>query len=85
MMTVAEARKRENIIEYILYIWQMQDLVRAADFEMAPIRAFLSQDEQSEMDIDAELEWFAQLMRAMKTSGAAKKVISPKWKSCWWN
>lgn len=78
MMTVAEARKRENIIEYILYIWQMQDLVRAADFEMAPIRAFLAQDEQSEIDIEAELEWFAQLIRSMKTSGKTKKGHLPE-------
>lgn len=78
MTTIAEARKRENIIEYILYIWQMQDLVRAADFEMAAIRAFLTQGEASEIDVEAELEWFAQLMRAMKTSGKDKKGHLPE-------
>jgi hypothetical protein len=77
-MTIAAARKQENIIEYLLYVWQMQDLVRAADFEMAPIRAFLAQSDQNEINVDEELEWFADLMRKMKSSGTTRKGHLPE-------
>ena len=29
-MDIAQAKRRENIAEYILYLWQLEDLLRAA-------------------------------------------------------
>ena len=40
-MIVAEEKKKENIAEYILFIWQMQDLVRAANFKKESFKEFL--------------------------------------------
>ena len=31
-MDIAQARRRENIAEYILYLWQIEDLLRALQF-----------------------------------------------------
>ena len=28
-MDIAQAKRRENIAEYILYLWQLEDLLRA--------------------------------------------------------
>lgn len=77
-MTIAAQKKQENIVEYILYLWQMQDLVRAADFEMSAIRAFLDASEGSGMHVEAELEWFASLIRSMKLAGVEKKGHIPE-------
>ena len=30
-MIVAQKKRRENIIEYLLYMWQVEDLIRAAN------------------------------------------------------
>src|SRR5699024_122530 len=31
-MDIAKAKRRENIAEYILYLWQLEDLLRALQF-----------------------------------------------------
>lgn len=31
-MDIALAKRRENIAEYILYLWQIEDLLRALQF-----------------------------------------------------
>lgn len=77
-MTIAAQKKEENIIEYLLYLWQMQDLLRAADFELSAMRAFLSADESQEINLDEELEWFAQLSKSMQNAGTQKSGHIPE-------
>ena len=31
-MNIAQQKRRENIAEYILYLWQLEDLLRAMQF-----------------------------------------------------
>ena len=31
-MDIAQAKRKENIAEYILYLWQLEDLLRALQF-----------------------------------------------------
>ena len=31
-MDIAQAKRRENVAEYILYLWQIEDLLRALQF-----------------------------------------------------
>ena len=31
-MDIAQVKRRENIAEYILYLWQLEDLLRALQF-----------------------------------------------------
>ena len=39
-MSTATAKKNAHIVEYVLYVWQMEDLVRAAQFSETAIEAF---------------------------------------------
>ncbi|MFT4682973.1 MAG: hypothetical protein ACJAU0_000373 [Flavobacteriales bacterium] len=71
-MTIASQKKEENIVEYIIYLWQMEDLVRAAKLDLAAIRAFLDSSGQ-ELDIDSELSWFAELIQQMKSQKVQQK------------
>ena len=34
-MTTAEEKRDQHIVEYILYVWQMEDLVRAVNLDLA--------------------------------------------------
>jgi len=31
-MTLSENKKKEHIVEFILFLWQIEDLIRASDF-----------------------------------------------------
>ena len=37
-MIVANQKRKENIAEYLLYMWQVEDLIRASNFDMETIR-----------------------------------------------
>ena len=37
-MIVARQKRKENIAEYLLYMWQVEDLIRANRFDMDAIR-----------------------------------------------
>ena len=41
-MLIAQAKKEENVIEYILYMFQLQDLIRGFRFEEESIRSNLA-------------------------------------------
>ena len=37
-MIVAKQKRKENIAEYLLYMWQVEDLIRANQFDIDSIR-----------------------------------------------
>ncbi len=36
-MLIAEQKRKENIAEFILYIWQLEDILRAYNFDIETI------------------------------------------------
>ena len=38
-MIIAQKKRKENIIEYLLYMWQVEDLIRANGLDMKRIEA----------------------------------------------
>ncbi len=38
-MLIAQKRRKENIIEYVLYMWQVEDLIRANSLDMSKINS----------------------------------------------
>lgn len=71
-MTIAEKKKKENIAEYLLFLWQMEDLVRAANFDISVIRSFLANEIDAD-SLDKEMDWFGSLIRAMQNGGVQQK------------
>ncbi len=37
-MIVAREKRESNIVEYILYMWQVEDLIRAYQFDIESIK-----------------------------------------------
>lgn len=72
-MIVAEQKKKENIAEYVLFIWQMQDLVRAANFNKEMIEGFVQSYAESDEHYKEERRWFMELLADMKDEGIEKK------------
>ena len=54
-MYIAQQKRRENIAEYILYLWQLEDLLRALKFSPEAIYTSLVQnsdyDEQTKQQV----------------------------------
>jgi hypothetical protein len=47
-MTVAQVKKEQHIVDYLLYCWQMEDLVRAATFDADALRNWAEKQAEAE-------------------------------------
>lgn len=73
-MITASAKKRENIAEYLLYMWQIEDLIRAYELDIDRIEdGLLSQytgiDDATRKAI---YEWYESLIDMMRREGVEK-------------
>ena len=73
-MYIAQELRKKSIAEYLLYMWQVEDLIRAYGCSLTRIRheyidRFQYTDEQKEEEID----WFGNLVRMMNEEGCREK------------
>lgn len=74
-MDIAKAKRRENIAEYILYLWQLEDLLRALQFSPEAIYSTLIAPRK---DIPEEqkhifLLWYMDLVNLLRQEGKEEK------------
>lgn len=73
-MLVAREKRRTNIAEYILYLWQVEDLIRACSFDRAAIDKILVQQYAVELDLQQEIsEWYSNLALMMEKEHIQEK------------
>ncbi len=66
-MYISRQKKEENIAEYVLYMWQIEDVVRACGFEIDKISTFIiDQQELSDAQKSELNEWYVSLIQKMK-------------------
>ncbi|MDR1523719.1 MAG: DUF4924 family protein [Tannerella sp.] len=73
-MIIARQKKKENIVEYLIYMWQVEDLIRACHLKMDEIESHvISQYDQPE-DMKREIRrWYRELIDMMRIEGVAEK------------
>ena len=73
-MYISQQLKQKNIAEYLLYMWQIEDLIRANGFDMERIRKtvidpyLLSDEQKMEM-----ARWYEDLIQMMHDEGVMEK------------
>lgn len=69
-MYIARQKRKENIAEYILYLWQLEDLLRALQFSPEAIYSqLIDQQERTEEEKQAIFFWYMDLVNLLKTEG----------------
>ncbi len=73
-MIVARQKRKENISEYLLYMWQVEDLIRANNFDIESInRTVVAHYDQSE-EVKKEISrWYEELIDMMRSEGVMEK------------
>lgn len=72
-MIIAELKKKENIVEYILYIRQLMDIMRANCMDMSKIDELLvSKFEVSEKEKLKIHNWYQNLIETMRNEGVTE-------------
>jgi hypothetical protein len=77
-MIVAQAKRKENISEYLLYMFQVEDLIRAFNFDIELIdKSLISQyDQPYEIKRDIR-QWYVSLIQMMKDSNVISSGHTP--------
>ena len=73
-MIIAKEKRKTNIAEYILYLWQVEDLLRAVDFDLDRIGKILVSRFKVDEDIRLEIyEWYKNLAVMMEKEQVTRK------------
>ncbi|MDA0913172.1 MAG: DUF4924 family protein [Bacteroidetes bacterium] len=67
MSSVAAEKQKTHIVEYVLYVWQMEDVLRATQFSENSIRDMLGASSGPDLD------WLIELARKMKAEKLEEK------------
>ena len=69
-MFVSQKLRKENIAEYLLYMWQVEDIIRAFDCYLPALRRnYLSTFDLSDDDREDLADWYSDLIRMMTEEG----------------
>ena len=69
-MFIAQELRKKSIAEYLLYMWQMEDLIRAYGCSLARIRReHIDRFDYTDEQKDEETDWFGNLIRMMNEEG----------------
>jgi hypothetical protein len=71
---IAERKRKENIAEYIVHMYQTEDLIRAYDFHIDEVEQYvIAHIPESEEDQALTKSWYSALISRMKEEGLDKK------------
>ena len=73
-MLIAQKKRKENISEYLLYMWQVEDLIRANHFDSDEIRRNLVDRYDQPAAVKEEIaRWYEELADMMRQEGVMKR------------
>lgn len=72
-MSLAAKKLKENVSEYIIFLWQMEDLLRAVHFDADALDEFISSYAPNDVAFASEKKWFSGLVGDMKRDGVEQR------------
>ncbi len=73
-MIISREKKQKNIAEYILYMWQIEDLIRAYSFDLVAIeREIISRFDLDEQTKKEMVDWYDNLIQNMLNEKVEKR------------
>lgn len=74
-MIIAEKLRKENIAEYLLYMWQVEDIIRAYGCSLSRLKSeYISRFELPDVEKFEEMvDWYGYLIRMLNEEGKREK------------
>jgi len=73
-MYISQELRQKNIAEYLLYMWQMEDLIRAFDCSLKRIKQeYISRFDYTDEQKEEVADWFGNLVTMMNREGKRKE------------
>lgn len=72
-MLIAQQKEKENIAEYILYMWQVEDMIRACNLDIEVVQERIVNPMVDDEVIRKQIRsWYADLISKLKLQGKEK-------------
>ena len=73
-MYISQELRKTNIAEYLLYMWQVENIIRAFDCSLSRIRReYIERFEYDEEQKEELADWFGNLIRMMNQEGCREQ------------
>lgn len=73
-MFIAQELRKKNIAEYLLYMWQVEDTIRAFGCSLSRIRKeYIDRFDYTDEQKEEETDWFGNLIRMMNQEGCRER------------
>lgn len=73
-MFISQELRKKSIAEYLLYMWQVEDIIRAYGCSMSLIRhEYIDKFDYTEEQKDEMADWYGNLVRMMNSEGCREK------------
>ena len=73
-MLIAQEKKRTNLAEYILYMWQIEDIIRACNFDIDALDKAVISNYNGTKEKQQEIRnWYDNLIEMMKVDKVEEK------------
>lgn len=73
-MFIAQELRKTNIAEYLLYMWQVEDTIRAFDCSLSRIRhEYIARFDYTDEQKEEETDWFGNLIRMLNSEGCRQQ------------
>lgn len=73
-MFISQELRKKNIAEYLLYMWQVEDIIRAYDCNLGRIRSeYIGRFDYTEEQKEDMTDWYGNLVRMMNQEGCREK------------
>lgn len=73
-MIIAQEKRKTNIVEYILYMWQVEDMLRSCSFDPDKIETLLvNQFQVDDVKRSVIAQWYQNLAAAMEMENVREK------------
>ena len=73
-MFIAQELRKKNIAEYLLYMWQVEDAIRAFGCSLSRIRReYIDRFDYTDEQKEDEADWYGNLIRMMNEEGCREK------------
>jgi hypothetical protein len=77
-MIIAQEKRRENIAEYVIYMWHVEDTIRACKLDMDLIRQNIIDKYKVSDEVKKTIEeWYESLIHMMHESGVVERGHLP--------
>ncbi len=73
-MYISQTLRKKNIAEYLLYMWQVEDIIRAYGCNLSRLRReYIAQFDYDEEKKDELIDWYGNLIRMMNEEGVREQ------------